>query len=297
MVTLQDLEAFVALAETGSIGRAARRLNLTQPAVTRRIQNFEISLGGPALLDRSIKPAALTPAGRQVLERCRNVLRTVAELEVTDAAAAPAGELRIGIAHGLGQIFLGSPLDDFRRRFPKVMPRITTDWTSRMIEDVSRGALDCAIGFVAVSRALPRGVDGFTLGSEEVIVVGTRSAHGRRRRRRLVDLAAEPWVLHPMGCGIRDALQRAFDRAGIPLQVAAEALEEDLLLSLVGRGVGLGILPRRQFEASPLRSRLAPVMLSDFRLEFGIDLLRRGVARHLTEAVDWLGARVANRLG
>jgi DNA-binding transcriptional LysR family regulator len=56
-MNIQDIQAFIAAAETGSVNRAAVRLNLTQPATTRRIQNFEAALGGDSLFDRSVKPA------------------------------------------------------------------------------------------------------------------------------------------------------------------------------------------------------------------------------------------------
>src|SRR5215831_20232647 len=81
LMNLQDIEAFVAVAETGSVNRAAARLNLTQPATTRRIQNFEAAIGATSLFGRSIKPAVLTSLGSHVLEQCRRVLAAVAELE------------------------------------------------------------------------------------------------------------------------------------------------------------------------------------------------------------------------
>ena len=71
-MNLKDIAAFVAVADTGSINRAALRLNLTQPATTRRVQNFEAAMSAE-LLDRRAKPAVLTPIGRQVLEYCRLV--------------------------------------------------------------------------------------------------------------------------------------------------------------------------------------------------------------------------------
>src|SRR5258708_37023107 len=70
-MNLQDVEAFVAVAEAGSVNRAAARLNLTQPATTRRIQNFEAAIGGAPLFNRAVKPAALTSLGSHLLERCR----------------------------------------------------------------------------------------------------------------------------------------------------------------------------------------------------------------------------------
>jgi DNA-binding transcriptional LysR family regulator len=74
-MNLQDIEAFVAVAETGSVNRAAARLNLTQPATTRRIQHFEAAIGDAPLFNRTLKPAALTALGGHVLEHCRRVLR------------------------------------------------------------------------------------------------------------------------------------------------------------------------------------------------------------------------------
>jgi DNA-binding transcriptional LysR family regulator len=100
-MNLFDIEAFVAVVETGSVNRAALRLNLTQPAVTRRIQSFEATVGGAALLDRRAKPPVLTPAGRRVLEGCRQVLKAVTELRATASSGEPSGELRLGIAYGL----------------------------------------------------------------------------------------------------------------------------------------------------------------------------------------------------
>ena len=113
-MNLQDIEAFVAVAEAGSVNRAAARLNLTQPATTRRIQNFEAAIGGAQLFNRAVKPAALTSLGNHVLERCRRVLTAVAELEACTAKAAdPAGHLKAGVAHGEAMIASGASRQDF----------------------------------------------------------------------------------------------------------------------------------------------------------------------------------------
>src|SRR5882724_9096033 len=120
-MNLQDIEAFVAFADAGSVNRAAARLNLTQPATTRRIQNFEAAIGDTPLFNRAVKPAALTSLGGHVLERCRHVLTAVAELEAcTTRAADPAGNLKAGVAHGLGEMVLTTPLDALRRTFPQI---------------------------------------------------------------------------------------------------------------------------------------------------------------------------------
>jgi len=127
----QDIVTFVALAEAGSVNRAALRLHLTLPATTGRVQNFEAALGGAALPDRSTKPPVLTPAGRQVLEHCRRILKAVAELETSvPNAGEPTGDLRIGIAHGLGEVVLGTPLERLQRRLPGIRLQVSSNWTS-----------------------------------------------------------------------------------------------------------------------------------------------------------------------
>ena len=156
MHELQDIEAFVAVAEAGSVNRAAARLNLTQPATTRRIQNFEAAIGGAPLFNRAVKPAALTSLGSHVLERCRRVLTAVAELEACTAKAAdPAGHLKAGVAHGLGEIVMTTPLDALRRTFPRIRLQISSNWSTDLIEDVRSGGLDCAMGLLTEAHTVP----------------------------------------------------------------------------------------------------------------------------------------------
>jgi len=125
-MNLQDIEAFVAVAETGSVSRAAARLNLTQPATTRRIQSFEAAVGEGLLFNRTVKPAVLTALGNHVLEHCRRVLTAVAELEAcTTSAADPAGELKIGVAHGLGEMVLTTPLEALRQQYGRIRLQIS----------------------------------------------------------------------------------------------------------------------------------------------------------------------------
>ncbi|HZE47367.1 MAG TPA: LysR family transcriptional regulator, partial [Xanthobacteraceae bacterium] len=143
-MNIPDLEAFVAVVETGSIVAASARLNLTQPGVTRRIQNLEERLGA-ALLDRQSKPLKPTSAGREAYEHGRRVLRSVEDLK---AGVAPdgvvSGEFRIGIMPYLSEAALAVPLDQLRGEFPKLTLRIVSGWSPRLVEQVVHGELDAA---------------------------------------------------------------------------------------------------------------------------------------------------------
>src|ERR1041385_1482981 len=108
-MNLREITAFVAVAEAGSLSKAARHLNLSQPAVSRRVQAFEDAIGSSVLLDRTVKPPILTPLGRAMLEQCRRVLKTVRELDSIAAPGhGPVGELRVGIPPGLGDAQLAN---------------------------------------------------------------------------------------------------------------------------------------------------------------------------------------------
>lgn len=298
-MNLQDIEAFVAVAETGSINRAASRLNLTQPATTRRIQNFEAAVGGAPLFNRAVKPAALTSLGSHVLERCRRVLAAVAELEASTATTAdPAGRLKAGVAHGLGEMVMTTPLDTLRRAFPRIRLQITSNWSTNLLEDVRSGALDCAVSLLTEAHTVPAGVMRVALGAEQIVVVAASrllANHGGQPWR-LRDLADKDWFLNPPGCGCRAALTKAFDRLQLPIHIAAEVFGEDLQLSLLGQSGGLGLVPRRQFEHSPHRHELRIVDVQDFILPATVTLIRSATPGRFDPVFELLQRELKIRL-
>ncbi|WP_202305745.1 MULTISPECIES: LysR family transcriptional regulator [unclassified Mesorhizobium] len=298
-MNIQDIQAFVAVAETGSVNRAAVRLNLTQPATTRRIQNFEAALGGDPLFDRSVKPAILTAYGNHVLEYCRRVLVAVAELEACATSATnPAGELRVGVAHGLAEMVLTSPLDAVRRSFSLIRMQVSSNWSVGLIEEVRGGAIDCAVGLLTDAHTVPTSLLRVSLGSELVVVVSSSRTSNRRDGSpwRLRDLSEEGWFLNPRGCGCRAALERAFDRHNLLIQVAAEVFGEDLQLSLLAHGGGLGLVPYRQFERSPYRTHLQALNVADFQVSATVTLIRNAVPGRFDPAIELLAKEMKAKL-
>jgi DNA-binding transcriptional LysR family regulator len=290
-MNLQDIKAFVAVAETGSVNRAALRLNLTQPATSRRIQNFEYKMGAAPLFNRAVKPAVLTSLGKHVLEHCRQVLAAVAELETcTKQGGEPTGDLKAGIAHGFGEIVLTKPLDTLRRSFPRLRLQISSNWTTALIEEVRAGALDCAIGLLTDMHAIPVGVVRLPLGREQVVIVAPsamKTKHGRKTLR-LSDLTNYGWILNPPGCGCRAALVKAFDRQELPMHIMAEVFGEDLQLSLLASSGGLGLVPRQQFENSPHRRKLRILNVRDFELPATVALIKKAAPGRFDTVIDLL---------
>src|SRR5262245_22177044 len=124
-MNIEDVRAFVAVVDTGSVGRAALRLNLTQPAISRRVQRLEDTLG-VTLLDRDSKPARPTRAGEAAYRRCMAVLRAAEALARETQPDVAAGPLRIGVSPGIADSIFASALEALRSHHPEVLLRLTT---------------------------------------------------------------------------------------------------------------------------------------------------------------------------
>jgi len=293
---IDEIEAYVAMVRAQSMSQAARELKLTQPAITRRVQNLEEALGAP-LLDRNTKPPKPNALGRQVYEQCVAVLHELARLrELVSADGALGGRLRLGLTQGIGDLVLHGVVEDLRHRFPQLQTSITTDWGTRLVERVGQGELEAAAVWVAAGHALPKNVGGLLLDRGPLVVVAAK-AEVSRPRYRLADWAGRGWILNPDGCGFRANLKRTLADQGLPLQVQLDTNGRELQLELVARGHGLGLVPWPLLQASAQRKALAVVPLSDFKPQVDLWLVHGRALGRLQEAVDAFGAGVARALG
>jgi DNA-binding transcriptional LysR family regulator len=275
-----DLEAFAAVVETGSIVGASKRLHLTQPGISRRVQSLEESLG-TVLLDRQSKPLRATVDGRRAYEMARRVLHSISELRSTVGSETDfVGELRLGVSPFLADQALAAPFEELHKRFPRLAIRVTSTWSSDLMSMVDSGTLDAAV--VALTEgAEPLREHTRELLAEHPLLIVAAPKLGLPRHPSLVDLASWPWIISIDGCGMRAALRRAFEGAGLTLNVAIEAPSAEFRLSLVARGVGIGITSQPALESSPLRSEVRVLEVSDFSSKGRYWLIHRANGRLL----------------
>jgi DNA-binding transcriptional LysR family regulator len=279
-MNIHDLEAFIAVVETGSIVGASARLNLTQPGVTRRIQNLEDRLG-TALLDRQSKPLKPTSSGREAYEHGRRVLRSLDDLR---AGVSPDGEIRgefrLGVMPYLSEAALALPLDRLRAEFPRLTLRITSGWSPRLLEQVARSELD------AVALCLPDGANppqdliSEDLGTQAVLLVAAQGL-GVPKPATLADLSRFPWVMNESGCGFRTYIRHSFESVHLPFQVGVEALSADLRMSLVARGHGIGIVTAAALAGGRWCGAVEIIDSPDFRPQVRSWMLHRAPAGRL----------------
>ncbi len=270
-MNLNDLRALVALADAGSVSRAASALRLTQPALTRRIQNLEAHLG-VSVLDRTTKPPTLTATGHRVLDGGRRVLRSLTELEASCRAEGDVvGPLRLGVAYGLAEDVLAAPLTELRSTFPRLELAVKTGWTKQLLEELNHAALDGIVGFLPVDRPDTL-LNARTLGQESIAVVAPHDWPVKAKSGS-VSLHDATWVLNPRSCSYRSALETILDRQGVPVRVAMEVVGRELQLSLIARGAGLGLCPLRGLRASPQSSDVRILRLDDVNIRVDVAMI------------------------
>lgn len=292
-MNIEDVRAFVVVVESGSVGRAALRLNLTQPAISRRIQRLEAALG-IALLDRESKPARPTPAGEAAYGRCMGVLRAMQALLSDRQGALSALPLRIGIAFGMADAIVVPAVDALRRHDPDAMLHLTTGRSLDLKKQVIEGALDAAV-VMARSEKGHEEPTAELLGIERVVVVAGATL-ACPPRCGLKDLARYPWVINPDGCGFRTQLDRSLVQLGHALEVSAQTWGHGLQLALIARGTGLGLVPRRLIMESPHVASLQIIDVDDFRPALNVWLMRTAAIGMHATAVDVVATTVRHRL-
>lgn len=291
---INDARTFIAIAEAGSISRAARELHLTQPAVTRRLQRFEHAVGA-SLVDRRSRPFTLTDFGQAALERCRRLVTTRDELRaLAQAGSLPTRECRLGVAHALTELALTEPVDELRGSYPAVVLRLYTGWSRDLCERVRSGELDAAVVLLPQSDSPPPGTQGAKLADEELLVIGPK--RGRSGAISVEEAAETGWILNPEGCAARAWLQKSLARAGLPLRVAVETYNYELQMSLVARARGLGLVPRRLRERSGVRAELATLKVRGLQFPMNTWLVTATPAPALQEPLHALAASLSAKL-
>jgi DNA-binding transcriptional LysR family regulator len=286
-LNLDELDAFVAVIDHGSIVAAAARLNLTQSAVTRRIQNLEDSLG-TSLLNRRTRPISATELGTQTDRFARGVISSIEDLKSSVShKGVPSGEFRFGVCAGLGEESLLEPIKILGRLYPKLQLRASARWSSVLVERLRSGELDAAVVLLAQEVDPPPGLQGERIGTDELAVLASRELKFPKRTT-LNDLKHHVWILNPEGCIRRDKLRRALLRQNIPFKLLVEADGFTLQLSLIEQKLGIGLTVPMGFTASSFRDRLQLVRVKDFLPKLNIWLLHTKHTNRLAKPIQTL---------
>lgn len=258
---LPHLETFAEAAERGNFTAAARHLGISQAAVSQRIQQLQAALNTP-LFRRAAGRAVLTDAGRRLHDYARRILDLMAEAveAVTGTPAEVAGDLRLAASSVPGEHLLPPVLAAFRRRHPAVRVRVTVSDTDAVLREVERGEVH--LGFVGGRADTPE-LDFQRFATDELVLVVPRGhPWWRKRRVTAAELAGQALVVREAGSGSRQCLERALDRAGVPVPAFAAAVElgsTEAIKEAVCEGLGVAVLSRRAVAREVRAGHLKPL--------------------------------------
>lgn len=249
---LRHLKSFLVLAEELHFRRAAERLCIVQPALSRQIQELEAHLG-VLLFERNQRKVRLTPAGGYVRSEAQRIFEQLQSLENTAKLIEEGtkGAIRIGYAGSSLHSILPQLLDEMHLRFPQLQAYLTEMGTTRQMEALKSGALDVGImrnpppDVHVEYRLLHRETFSFVLANGHPLIQKTDFC--------LADAAEEGFILPTRSDGAiyHDLLVNLCLEAGFSPRVVHESVHGQTVLTLVAHGQGVAFLPSSFQETQP----------------------------------------------
>jgi DNA-binding transcriptional LysR family regulator len=243
---LRHLRYFQGIAEELSFTRAARRLNVVQPALSRAIKELEAELG-VALFTRTRRVVSLTAAGRALLDDTSLLFDRLNQTvrRVRRAAAGQVGELRLGYIGPPTERFLGRLLAEYGRRCPDVTVHLEERTPERVWEMVAKGRLDIGLTRPVLAHAALR-METLRLRDERLCAAVPRD-HPWATRKTLPwsSLATQPLIVlaRREGAGHHDEILEACRHAGFAPRIGHSPSLISTILRYVESGAGIGIVP------------------------------------------------------
>ncbi len=252
MFELSQLRCFIAVAEEGHFGRAASRLHMTQPPLSRQIQILETVLG-VSLINRSNRVVSLTPAGRSFLNDARRIIKLSEEarLSVRRIASGTAGALAIGFIPATSYELLPRLVSAAARELPGIELVLKELVTADQLDGLSTRRLDVGILRLPVDHdrmeTLRVSRDPMRLAIPDDHPFATEPAVP------IEQLQGQAFIMYaPVESRYHhDLLSAAFRRAAILPNYVQYARETHTILALVGAGVGLAVVPQSSVRLRP----------------------------------------------
>jgi DNA-binding transcriptional LysR family regulator len=245
MFEIMQLRCFVAVAEELHFGRAAVRLNMTQPPLSRQIQVLERIIDAP-LLERTSRAVRLTPAGRSFLPEARRILKLAASASSTAKriAAGKTGGIKIGFTAGAAYSFLPQLVTAMQRRIPELELSLKELVSIDQLEALGSGEID--VGLLRPPVARPE-LDAIRVVAEP-LVAAIPASHplAKKPSLSLKDIDNQPFVMYAPyeSRYFYDLLVGEFARANVLPRYVQELSQIHSILSLVRTGLGIAVVPQ-----------------------------------------------------
>ena len=246
-MTLRHLRVFLAVYQTQNVTRAAERLHMTQPTVTRAVQELE-RYYGVRLFERINRRLYITQSGRQLYARAVHIVGSFDRMEKELKNWDEFGLLRIGATPTLASVLLPKTLMTFEKKHPKLHVRCSVENGTHLQEALADDRLDFALieGEVAAEHLHAEPF------SEDRLILLLPPDDPRRNAPALTlrELAESPLLLREKGSMGRSFLDRVFAAHDLPLEPLMESISTHAIIQAVHAGLGISFLPQRLIRHS-----------------------------------------------
>ena len=286
-IKLSDLHILLAVAQSGSMAKAANELAVSHPVISRSISELERTLG-VRLLERTRHGIELTECGRAILSRSHAAFDELRQgvKDVESLSDPAAGEVRIGGAAPHVAGFVSTIVDRLHQHYPRMRFQVVTASADSLQRELDDRNLD-----VLILRKLgPFAEDRLSFevlcDDPHFVAAGASSPWTRRRRIELADLMGELWVLPPGGTRLGSIVRDIFGAKRLPLpRASVVAFSLEMTINLVSTGRYLAVHPESvfSFPAKQPFMRKLPVELPTTNAPIGILKLKNRTLSHAAQ--------------
>jgi DNA-binding transcriptional LysR family regulator len=273
-MNLNHLAVFHAVAETGSMTLGAERLDISQPAVSKQVQELESALR-VHLFDRIGRRVQLSRAGEVLADYARRLFTLAHEADeaMAEVRDGRKGKLALGASTTIGTYLLPGMLAEFWRRHPDVELSVQIENTEQIHRRLVAHELDVGLteGIVEADE-----LEAEVFHRDELVVIAA-PAHRLAGQRRvpLSALREEPFILREPGSGTRAVEERALARLKLPLRGVMALGNTEAIKRVVAEGVGLAVVSRLAVGAECAAGTVTVLPVAGLRIERPLYLVRR----------------------
>jgi DNA-binding transcriptional LysR family regulator len=259
LMELRQLRYFVAVAETGNISQAAKKIFLTQPALSRQIKALEEEIGH-CLLERSAHAIRLTAVGERFLDEARDLIRHADEILERTRSAANGVRLRVGYAPSLASGILSSAIEHFTQTQPSAKVELSDLSTLEMIKGLEEDKLDLILT-VGQERAARQIKWLPLLRAEWRIALNHNHPLSERKRLKPADLADQSLLIYSKSeyPEYWEAVAQWSKDHALQLPISGEYDGSESLMAAVEAGLGVALTTTRSAHHFPRRVQLRPL--------------------------------------
>ncbi|HUF04185.1 MAG TPA: LysR family transcriptional regulator [Aridibacter sp.] len=283
---IKQLKAFVAIAEEKTFTAGAKRVNVTQAAVSMQIRQLEEEIGLP-LFTRTPRRVILTEAGELLIERARRILRehdsSLAEL--AEIAGAEYGRLRIGSASAMfATAQLPAILQKLKSEFPNAEVSVSSGTSKMLVEKILHGDMD--IAFVSLPIESPNVRTELLYGDEVVAIAHPGHPKAKAKYISAADLAGENLILGEEGGNTRRMVDDFFGAANLKPNIVMELSRQEAINKMVENNMGVGIASAKSTQDAVKEGKIVSWWIegAEIRWNLGLARLRGGYFSPIAKA-------------